>query len=548
MKNRLFFLLIIILALALRLYKVNEFPVSLYWDEVAIGYNAYSILKTGKDEYGKFLPLSFESFQDTKIPGYIYLTVLSEAILGVNEFAVRLPSVILGIGSVVVIYFLTLELFYTNKSKNIIALLACFIFTIVPWALQFSRAAFEANGGLFFSLLGIYFFLYFLRTQKKLLQAVLAIVLSFYFYYQQRLFFPPFLFILSIINIHTLLKQKKQIIFLFLFSSIVTIPIIYQIVTSSGRLSYVSVFSRPEIIEQSIKDRIEEGSSLIARFAHNRYLTLSRYIVQAYMSHFSPDFLFISGDANPRHGVTGQGALYLWMLPFLILGFIYLWREDVITKIILLTWIFLGPVAASLAVPTPHALRSLLLLPPLVVIISFGITGVFLYLKKNLIPIIFFFGKKLLVLIVAVFMFNYLHSYYIHEKERSLEWADGYKKLYTYLKKNENNYEQIFITGKYWRPYIFMLFHTQYNPQLHQLNPNNSRIGKYYFGYASYDTTNQRYDYKQPSQEDLRKLPNTLLALSQEEIKETDSIIKTIYSVTGKPVFIIIESNSKIEK
>jgi len=31
-------------------------------DEAAFGYNAYSLLKTGRDEYGTLLPLSIKSF------------------------------------------------------------------------------------------------------------------------------------------------------------------------------------------------------------------------------------------------------------------------------------------------------------------------------------------------------------------------------------------------------------------------------------------------------------------------------------------------------
>ena len=52
LKERKFLLAIIILAFILRFYKLGQIPPSLDWDETAHGYNAYSILKTARDEYG----------------------------------------------------------------------------------------------------------------------------------------------------------------------------------------------------------------------------------------------------------------------------------------------------------------------------------------------------------------------------------------------------------------------------------------------------------------------------------------------------------------
>src|SRR3989344_1327591 len=110
-------LAIIILAVVLRFYKLGTTPPSLYWDEVSLGYNAYSILKTGFDEHHHFLPLTnFAAFGDYKPPGYIYATVPSIALFGLNEFAVRFPSALAGTLTVLVTYFLVVELFEKKPS------------------------------------------------------------------------------------------------------------------------------------------------------------------------------------------------------------------------------------------------------------------------------------------------------------------------------------------------------------------------------------------------------------------------------------------------
>src|SRR5437868_4259461 len=80
----------------LRLWRLDTVPAGFNIDEAAFGYNAYSILKTGKDEYGTFLPLSLKSFGDYKAAGYAYIDIPFIALFGLNEFSVRLPSAILG--------------------------------------------------------------------------------------------------------------------------------------------------------------------------------------------------------------------------------------------------------------------------------------------------------------------------------------------------------------------------------------------------------------------------------------------------------------------
>ena len=61
-------LLVFLLAFVLRVYKVTSDPPSLNWDEASIGYNAYSILKSGRDEWNKSFPLHFKSYGEYKLP------------------------------------------------------------------------------------------------------------------------------------------------------------------------------------------------------------------------------------------------------------------------------------------------------------------------------------------------------------------------------------------------------------------------------------------------------------------------------------------------
>src|SRR3989344_9550426 len=147
---------IVLLAFILRFYNLETNPPGLYWDEVSNGYNAYSVLKTAKDEYGVFLPTVFRSYDDYKPPVYIYAVVPSIAVFGLNEFAVRFPSAAGGVLTVFLVYLVTKKFFRNVK----LALFASFFLAISPWHIQFSRGGFEANFMIFLTILGLYLFLH----------------------------------------------------------------------------------------------------------------------------------------------------------------------------------------------------------------------------------------------------------------------------------------------------------------------------------------------------------------------------------------------------
>jgi 4-amino-4-deoxy-L-arabinose transferase-like glycosyltransferase len=107
MKKTFFIFSLIILAFLLRFFYLEKIPNGLYSDEAAYGYNAYSILLTGKDEYGNFLPVAFKSFGDYKAPLYIYYLVPFVAVFGLNIFSLRLSSAILGVAMVILVFILT---------------------------------------------------------------------------------------------------------------------------------------------------------------------------------------------------------------------------------------------------------------------------------------------------------------------------------------------------------------------------------------------------------------------------------------------------------
>jgi len=176
-------LLILGLALVVRLYKIDVIPPHLTSDEAALGYNAYSVLKTGRDEYGSLFPIIFKSFGDYKPGLYVYFTVPTVGIFGLNEFSVRLVSVLAGVLAVFVLYEIVKRL---TQNSNL-ALIASFVLSLNPWHIFFSRGAWEVNLSLTLTLLGILFFLFSLKKEKWLLVSAIFFGSTFVCYQGAKL-------------------------------------------------------------------------------------------------------------------------------------------------------------------------------------------------------------------------------------------------------------------------------------------------------------------------------------------------------------------------
>lgn len=476
-------LLIITLAFSLRFFRLGENPPSLYWDEVSLGYNAYTIATSLGDEHGEFLPLArFIAFGDYKPPGYIYATVPAILIFGLNEFSVRFPSMLAGLLMVIVTYYLTKELFDNKK----IALLASFILAVSAWSIQFSRAAFEANLAAFFNLVGIYLFLVARRIKWFILPSLIFFILSFYTFNANRIIAPLMFMGLSIIYFKSLWANKKWSLVSALISLMLLLPSISYLQSRESRLRFqeVSIFNNLDLVKLSNQRSQNDGNVWWAKIIHNRRVLFISDFLKHYFDNFSGRFLFTYGDGNPRLHVQNMGELYVWDLPFLLIGVFLLIKKRGKALAVLGLWMLIVPIPAATARETPHALRIASILPTYQIIIAYGLYQLTLWRRysfsrstpsrsrfatpgrwpNGLLP----GGLKKIIaavicLLLSVNFYYYLHNYYTHfPRDWSGEWQYGYKQMVEYVSKNENNYDQIFVTNSLGRPYIYFAFYKPY--------------------------------------------------------------------------------------
>lgn len=565
----------------LRFWGLGKNPPGLYWDEVSLGWNAYSVLKTGYDEHGRFLPIdTFFAFGDYKPPLYIYAVVPSIWAFGLNEFAVRFPSALAGTLLIVVTYFLAKELLavrtlsverrtlnnlslketaHNVQRATYISLLSSFLVAISPWSVTLSRVGFESNLAVLFNALGFLFFLYAVnKTPKWLILSVISFILAAYTFNANRLLSPIFLGVLTLIYFRKAFAEWKWWVFSALIGIILSLPMIGHLRSPEGKLRWneVNIFSDLSVIKESNNRRAADGDTLISRVFHHRYLSYARLFAGHYLEHFNLNYLFVQGDRNPRISVPDMGEMYLIELPFFIMGLMSLMGLVVNSKrpfdfaqgkksaYTLIFWLLLAAIPSGMARETPHALRSASTLPIPQIITALGIVEAiqqFQIFLRSRIPLRRTNFKFQISIIVCLLLTSLLHFQFVYWRyypnEWAGEWLTSYKNLVSYLKEAGGPYRTIYVTPDLGRPYVYFLFYNQYDPQKYiQEAKGGGRTGDV-FGFFN---VNYFDKYKFHVPDPAMILPDELAVTRADKPPAGFELLKVISDTNGYPQFNVI--------
>jgi len=468
MKKYTILFIALILGAFLRLWQVSNIPNGLTWDEAAIGYNAFSILKTGRDEHGAFLPLIFESFGDYKPGAYIYLTVPSVAIFGLNELAVRFPSVLAGLLAIFGVYLFTKELFKDTKSEFGPWDLAALALATSPWHVHFSRGGWEVNVFCTLLIFGLYFFLRFIKRKSSIYPSLLFACLSLAMYQAAKLL-TPLVFLLFIViywkefwkNISGYFVPKK--ILLILPFVIFGIWIFWGSMfgSSGNRLNTLSIFNyKPGVSEET--KMIDGQNSIQTLLFHNQTQLTTSLVLSRYLWHFSPEVLFFEGPIISERGhIPSLGVLNPLEIIWLSLGVIFLVKIGIDRKAsLILGLLLISPIPASLTLAEFSTVRALFMTIPLSIISGLGIFYCLKNFKYLSIPLIFLYA----LITVYVYDVYFFHSQTVFAKEFNY----GYKQAVQIIKDNPT--KKVVFTDVLGQPYIYYVFYTAYDPATYQNN------------------------------------------------------------------------------
>lgn len=492
-----FVILILCAAAFLRLYRLDSLPPSLYWEEAALGYDAYSIAQTGKDHHGTPYPLiAFTSFGDYKPSGYFYAIVPFIKLFGLNAWAVRLPSALAGISTVWAVGYivrLTWKQLWPKASQGELqaALLSgLFVASISSWLIQFSRGGWEVNFATALLSWSVVAGLSVLsapsRKTQWMIVSVLLAVFSMYVYHATRVIAPALqagLFLLWALP--TLSKRNANIsLFITLVKKLLLPAAVFLIVALPLLLSSRDQATQQRFAETSLTGdgnyvtlsnyyREVAGNTPLSRVFTHRYLILGQQIATAFLSHFTPDFLFISGDSNPRHSTGFTGILALTDALWLVIGGVVLayfaWKEKYARPILIFLawWLFVGVLPAAVTKAFPHALRTLPAAPVFLTVVSIGFLQTLLWLKKTLSEKLFILLTFLLFSGLLVYWGSYWRYYTrIYPVISQADWQYGYKEMVQQLNQtmSEKPSLPVFVTREYGRPAMYYWFYSQTSP------------------------------------------------------------------------------------
>lgn len=493
MKHGIYLIFILFLAFILRYYNLGFNPPAAYGDEISFAWNAWNILKTGTDEYGNSFPLLFRAFDDYKAPIPTYLLVPFLAVGGLDTFVVRLPVVLFAVATIYLVFLLAEKLF--DKK---VALVSAFLLAISPWHLHLSRGFFESTIALFFLVAATYFFVLAKGKRKYLYVSATFFVLTIYTYLTPRimlLFFIPLLFLWGK---KWILSQKKYALGFFLIIFIFSLPLVkasifYQ---GSARIQKLSQARNEQIQREVILVRNSSQSpEIVKRILHNRPLYWLRAVVNDYVEHFSPQFLFLYGDSSLRYGLGSMGLMYLIEMPFLIVGLYVLYTRNKHIFYLFIGWLLIAPIPSAL-VGKPFAVRSLAIVPPLMIITGVGLLAAIVQVKRLALV-------RRAVYIVLILGFTGSLGYYLvryHSEYPSYAatwWGWENKAVIDLAIKEQDKYDYIFLSNFYSGLDLAFAYYTNQDPLVYRNARSNQviladnrqfiQLGKFYIGSLDVD-------------------------------------------------------------
>lgn len=451
-KEKIILILIFLLALLLRVWKLGVFPDAIDEDEMALGYYGYSLSKAGIDEYGNKFPIYFESVGDYKYGLYSYFAALPISIFGLSPLTTRIMAAIFGSLSVVVIYFLAREIF----NNKVYGFGASLILAINPTHIHFSRVAYSNVMGAFFVLLALLFYMKWLKngSVKNFFLTLVPFLLSIFSYQAYRVILPVLFVFLPLLYVGDIKKRWPKIAgFIVLAVAIVFVSFI-PAKTRARSQSLEQLINKPEMTEEFSEDGVSGSNLFLTRLFHNKVVSFSKGYIKRYLSYFDPIFLFVeTSGSSDRHSTPGVGFVYLLELPLLFISVYEISKKKKASEILVPVIMLLSaPLAASLLAEPRSTTRAMFMSCAMPLIFSYGVY--FLSYQKY---------RKILVTIISggyVLSLSYfLHQYYVHKVYHHPWYGDvGLREMVYSIKDNyQDRYSKIVVSGGHYVPFLFYL-------------------------------------------------------------------------------------------
>jgi hypothetical protein len=414
------------------LVDLSASPPGLYVDEASIGYNAWTIAHFGVDEHAVHFPLFFEAFGEYKNPVYIYALSGLVRFLPLTVTIERLPAAIFGLA---VVGFLTAVAWRLTGSR-LITLGTLVLTALTPWLVIESRVGFETISMVALLAAALWCLAARTPTPRQFGLAGVFLAVAIYAYTTARL--EVLLLAVALGAAWGLARTRGW------WRALVPVAAAYVVLGIYGLLNPGALTGRLVLISIWA-----DGAPL--------NVVIDRFLVN-YVSYFSPTFLFLQGDANPRQH-TEIGGMLLWATaPLVIAGILVCWqrRREPFVRF-LVAAILLAPIAAALTNNgTPHALRSSVMLPLLIVLAVLGADGIRQALRDRAV-----LGRAVAVALGVGLLAQgavYTHDLYTAYPNRSAPFFDAGEITAITTARSDAQGHHVYISDSLDRPYIEAFF------------------------------------------------------------------------------------------
>jgi 4-amino-4-deoxy-L-arabinose transferase-like glycosyltransferase len=534
----------LVIGILVRTIALDAAPPGLHHDEACNGYDAYSIMLTGRDHHGHFMPIAIEAFGDYRPPIFDYSLVPLIAAFGLKPWVVRLGAALWGI----------VDLGATVGLAGLIAgwpaaAAAALIGALSPWHIAFSRFGQEAIAGSATVTLAMLCFFGWLGRRKTLYLIASAILfgLSLYSYSVAKVFTPLMIGLIAVLYRRELGQEWRKALIALGVIAIIAAPEIALTMKHraemQARYNQMSLFNYMEKCPGCAPMVISPNDSIPAKvelFSAN------------WAGYFTPSFLFFTGDRGDHWSLLhprGFGQLLPEQAPLILIALVALAGARRRRSVLMLVgWLALAAIPAALTVPsgawqpepgppTPFALmehpvanvpltpgllfshpesrRDILAMTAWTVLSAVGcVTLIELVSSSSALTTI------VAVLIATGAIFHGARFVRAYFRDYPIEAAPyfqyGMEQAIAQTRKLGGDNAPVFITNRMEMPYIYVLFFDRYPPDVFQHEPVDYVPGEpgssLYAGVSHFD----RYWFGNP-QWRYRVLPNGVFVFPRDQ-------------------------------
>lgn len=434
-------------------------------DEAAQGYNTYSVLKTGQDEYGK-LPIRYLSFGENKLPLTGLLSAPFIYFGGLSDMSVRLPVYIIGTMFPLLFYFATYSL---TKNKSV-AFCAAFFSTLNFWLQATSRHQHEAV--VLSAIVLLYITILFSKkslSKKNLTLLSLLTFLGLYTYHSAKVIMPALaafavLYVLTNEKLALSAKLRSAVLAAAILSVGVVIFSFTEFLVPNNRLANLSYFTHPVFIHEIEEGRRLGGSPLF----YNKVVYGTYKLTERSIGYLSPQYLLINSDPNPRYGASYLPLLSIVEYILFLIGVIVscvkiYYKKSLSSNLFLYYFIIISIIPASLALPENSSTRSYLLLIPIIMLTSKAVVYIFGHVRRSFSNVYLTYLLVFVILAVHTYLvattWGRYFNEYLSDSKSGIAWQCGMKEVAEYAWANYDEYDKINIASTMGQPYIFLLFY-----------------------------------------------------------------------------------------